>query len=290
MSTLSDHPGVDTPTVRFAVGEYYSPMYDTRELSQQKEKLWPREPRETIGLDWREPNQLALCRVFARQRYGEFPESATGDPVEYFVENGQYPPLDAWVLEAVMRYYRPRRMIEIGCGFSTLVSAWVNREHFDSKMSLTCIEPYPRQFLTDGTVAGIDGLRIEKIQDTPLDLFELLERDDVLFVDTSHTVKTGGDVTWIFEEILPRLAPGVIVHIHDFFLPLEYPEPWVLEGWGWNEMYLVRSFLTFNEAFEIVWGTVYMLVNHLADVLSAFPNYQRYQAMGGASLWIRRRT
>jgi predicted O-methyltransferase YrrM len=278
----------DKPTARFDIGEYYSPMYDTRELVQQRERLWPAVPRETVGVDWREADQLAFCRnIFARQAHLTFSEDAVEDPTEYFATNGQYPPLDAWILEGLMRYCRPRRMIEVGCGFSTLVSARVNREYFDSQISLTCIEPYPRPFLSE--VNGIAGVRVEKIQDTPLALFETLEKDDILFIDTSHTVKTGGDVTWIFHEIVPRLAPGVVVHIHDFFLPGEYPEPWVLEGWGWNETYLVRSFLTFNDVFEIIWGTQYMLVNHSDDVVAAFPGFQRYLAMRGASLWIRRR-
>jgi predicted O-methyltransferase YrrM len=278
----------DKPVARFDIGEYYSSMYDTRELAQQRQRLWPLIPRETIGLNWRETAQLALCRnVFARQAHFEFPEDAVEDPAEYFVSNGQYPPLDAWVLEAIMRQAKPRRMIEVGCGFSTLVSARVNREYFDSQINLTCVEPYPRTFLSKG-IAGVTELRAEKIQDAPLTIFAALKRDDILFIDTSHTVKTGGDVTWIFHEIVPRLAPGVIVHIHDFFLPGEYPEAWVLEGWGWNETYLVRSFLTFNEAFEVIWGTQYMLVKHSADVVAAFPDFQRYLAMGGASLWIRR--
>jgi predicted O-methyltransferase YrrM len=264
-------------------------MYDTRELAKQRQRIWPTVPRETIGINWRNASQLALCRdVFSRQTHFAFPDDATEDATDYFVNNGQYPPLDAWVLEGIIRHSKPHRMIEVGCGFSTLLSARVNREYFDSRVSLTCIEPFPRPFLLEGTIAGIGEVRVEKIQDAPLALFEALKRDDILFIDTSHTVKTGGDVTWIFHEILPRLAPGVMVHIHDFFLPGEYPESWVLEGWGWNEAYLVRSFLTFNDVFEIIWGTVYMLTNHREEVLKAFPDFQRYLAMGGASLWLRR--
>ena len=264
-------------------------MYDTRELLEQRAKIWPDVPRETVGIDWREDSQVRLCReVFARQDHFKFLENAVeNDPTEYFVNNGQYPPLDAWTLEGLMRHFRPRRMIEVGCGFSTLVSARVNREFFDSEISLTCIEPYPRPFLIEG-VAGVTEVRVEKIQETPLGLFEELEENDILFIDTSHTVKTGGDVTWIFGEIVPRLASGVLVHIHDFFLPGEYPESWVLEGWGWNETYLVRSFLTFNDVFEIVLGTLYLLINRQNDVLEAFPDFRHYLAMGGASLWIRR--
>jgi hypothetical protein len=178
-------------------------------------------------------------------------------------------------------------MIEVGCGFSTLVSARVNREYLDGAVHLTCIEPYPRPFLTEG-VAGVSGLVVEKVQDVPLHLFDTLGNDDVLFIDTSHTVKTGGDVTWIFHEIIPRLAPGVLVHIHDFYLPGEYPEPWVLEGWGWNETYLVQSFLMFNDSFEILWGTLYMFIRHPEDLRRAFPGLKDYRDQGGASLWMRR--
>jgi hypothetical protein len=152
-----------------------------------------------------------------------------------------------------------------------------------------CIEPYPRQFLLDG-VAGISDLRVERIQDTPLELFEGLGEGDILFIDTSHTVKTGGDVIWIFHEVLPRLARGVYVHIHDVFLPGDYPEPWVLDGWGWNESYLVRSFLSYNSVFEVVWGSQYMLQRHPESIQRAFPEQAQYAARAGASLWIRRAT
>jgi hypothetical protein len=153
-------------------------------------------------------------------------------------------------------------------------------------MELTCVEPYPRQFLIDG-VPGVTQLRTEKIQDVPLELFAQLSAGDVLFVDTAHTVKTGGDVVWIFHEIIPRLAEGVLIHIHDFFVPGEYPEPWVMEGWGWNESYLVRSFLSFNNAFEVVWAQQYMLYNHLEELRAAFPGLARY-VPSGAALWLRR--
>jgi hypothetical protein len=154
-------------------------------------------------------------------------------------------------------------------------------------MRLTCVEPYPRDFLVAG-VDGVSDLRVEKIQETPLELFEQLSAGDVLFVDTAHTVKTGGDVTWIFGEIIPRLAPGVVVHIHDVFLPGEYPESWVMEGWGWNEVYLVRAFLSFNDQFKILWGAQYMLGTHPDEVIAAFPAIPR-QAMDGGSLWLQRR-
>lgn len=277
----------DAPVNRFPIGHFYSPMYDTRELATERERLWPSAPRDTPGIDWRADAQLELCRtVFAGQDKFEFIDEPSDDPTEYHAGNDQYPPLDAWVLSGILEHARPARMIEIGSGFSTLIAARTNRERLGGAMELTCVEPYPRQFLIDG-VPGVTQLRTEKIQDVPLELFAQLSAGDVLFVDTAHTVKTGGDVVWIFHEIIPRLAEGVLIHIHDFFVPGEYPEPWVMEGWGWNESYLVRSFLSFNNAFEVVWAQQYMLYNHLEELRAAFPGLARY-VPSGAALWLRR--
>ncbi|MDX6643657.1 MAG: hypothetical protein QOD76_1619, partial [Solirubrobacteraceae bacterium] len=111
---------------------------------------------------------------------------------------------------------------------------------------------------------------------------------DVLFIDTSHTVKTGGDVVFLFHEVLPRLASGVVVHIHDIFLPWDYPPDWVFSGRAWNEQYLVRSFLTFNSAFRILLGTGWMS-HHQPDALAAaLPDYPNSYRNGGGSLWIQR--
>ena len=103
-------------------------------------------------------------------------------------------------------------------------------------------------------VEGIDKLVQTKIQHADKSLFSALEPNDILFIDTSHVAKAGSDVNYLLFEILPILKPGVLVHIHDIFLPDEYPKKWVIEdGRNWNEQYLVRAFLQYNPAFEIVW-------------------------------------
>jgi hypothetical protein len=251
--------------------------------------IWPEQPRATPGIEWNAHEQRRLATdVFKHQDRLPFATQESSDPTEYWTGNDQYPALDAWLLEAFLRYLRPKRMVEIGSGFSSLVSARVNREFLRGSMRFTCIEPYPRNFLEAG-VPGISELRVEKVQHTPLELFEGLGRGDVLFVDTSHTVKTGGDVTWIYGEILPRLGPGVAVHIHDAFIPGDYPQEWVLEGWGWNEIYLIKAFLAFNSEFEILFGARWMLQNHPELVSEAFPNFLEHSDRGGAALWMQRR-
>jgi predicted O-methyltransferase YrrM len=276
---------------RFPLGHYYSPLPDSRELAREprRSQVWPETPRPTPGVDWNPTEQRRLATdVFARQQRLDFVAQETRDPTVYWTDNDQYPALDAWILEGILRYFRPARMIEIGSGYSSLVSARVNREFLRNTMDLVCIEPHPRDWLQAG-VPGISRLRMEEVQDTPFELFEELGDRDVLFIDTAHTVKTGGDVVWIYGEILPRLKPGVVVHIHDAFLPGDYPEEWVLEGWGWNEIYLISAFLAFNSAFEVLFGARWMLQNEPELVERAFPDFRRHRERGGASLWIRRR-
>ena len=281
-------PEYQSPPVRFALGSPYSPIYDARELASRRAQIWPQTPRPMPDIDWRDDDQLALCeRVFSAQEPMRLRREKGADPTEYWADNEHYPALDAWVLAAMLRHSRPRRVIEVGSGFSSLITARVNRDELGGAMHVTCIEPDPREFLLAG-VPGISDLRVETIQETPLELFGELAAGDVLFIDTSHTVKTGGDVTWIFHEIVPRLAVGVLVHVHDAFMPGDYPEPWVMQGWGWNEVYLVRSFLSFNSSFEVVWGTKYMLDNHNEAVRRAFPGQADHLDRGGAALWIRR--
>jgi len=281
-------PPAAGPTVRFPAGHYYSPMYDADALRERRMQIWPERPRSMPDVRWRDEAQVELCRdVFAQQTPLELARHQDADESIYWADNDQYPALDAWVLAALLRSVKPARMIEVGSGFSSLITARVNREELDGALDFTCIEPYPRGFLTKG-VPGITRLREELVQDTPLEVFDELAAGDILFIDSSHTVKTGGDVSWIFGEIVPRLAPGVYVHVHDIFLPGDYPEPWVVEGWGWNEIYLVRAFLSYNDTFEVIWGAQYMLQNHPDEVLAAFPGQREYLHRGGGALWLRR--
>src|SRR4051795_10180835 len=159
---------------RFPLGHYYSPLPDSRELAREPRRslVWPERPRPLPGIDWNEHEQRRLAdEVFARQERLRFVDSETPDPSEYWTENDQYPALDAWVLEGILRYLRPRQVIEIGSGYSSLVTARVTREFLSESTRFTCIEPYPRPFLEQG-VPGISELRIEQVQDTPAEVFE----------------------------------------------------------------------------------------------------------------------
>jgi hypothetical protein len=287
---VSNKTGTEPPLICWPLDHYYSPVPDNRELAREpaRSRIWPPVPRATPGIDWRGEDQVALlAEHFARQSEFIFPDEPTGDPRDYHAANDMFSRLDAWMLQAVLRHFRPARMIEVGCGWSSLVTARVNREHLGGALDFTCIEPYPPEFLGDG-IEGISRLIVSRVEELPVDPFLELGDGDVLFIDTSHTVKTGGDVVFLFHEVLPRLASGVVVHIHDVFLPWDYPQDWVFSGRAWNEQYLVRSFLTFNSAFRILLGSGWMS-HYRPDVLTAvLPGYPARYRDGGGSLWLQR--
>ena len=290
MSGEDPSTAVEPPLVCWPLDHYYSPIPDNRALSREpaRSRVWPPKPPETPGIDWRADEQITLVRdKFARQVPFKIPNGPTGDPGDYHAANEMFSRLDAWMLQAMLRHHRPRRMIEVGCGWSSLMTARVNREELGGALDFTCIEPYPPDFLGDG-IDGISRLIVSPVEQVPVDTFLSLGPGDFLFIDTSHTVKTGGDVVFLLQEVLPRLSPGVIVHIHDIFLPWDYPQEWVLVGRAWNEQYAVRSFLSFNSAFEILLSVAW-LSQFAPDVLEAsLPGFPQEYGDGGGSLWMRR--
>ena len=160
------------------------------------------------------------------------------------------------VAYCMIRHFQPRLIIEVGSGFSSLVAAEAIAKNSNS--ALICIEPFPQDFLRQG-FPGLQSLIEKKVEDIDLEFFSQLHSGDILFIDSSHTVKIGGDVNYLFLEVLPRLKPGVIVHIHDIFLPFEYRRDWVMDEFRfWTEQYLLQAFLTFNSEFEVLMANGYL--------------------------------
>ncbi len=270
----------------FPPGHYYSPIADLADLQQREERIWAWRP-ELPGVDMRVNQQLKLLQNIRPYLSAiDYPVDAPPEADRYYYMNGMFPVLDAEFLFGALRMFKPGRVIEVGSGFSSLVMADANRRMFNCSIDITCIEPYPRDFLVAG-VEGITRLITSRLQEVNLALFDELESGDVLFIDSSHVSKTGSDVNFLFFEVLPRLKPGVYVHFHDIFLPDEYPKPWVLtEERNWNEQYLLHGFLMFNSQWQVVWMAHYMLSRHPEVVTSVFP---RCPALGtGGSLWMQR--
>jgi predicted O-methyltransferase YrrM len=242
----------------FSPGHFYSPITDVAELDAQRATLWC-EPAQTPGIDYDDAGHERLLRdVFPPLVAGfDYPEAGGDDAslTTFHTGNSQFPTLDAKVLFAMLQHVRPRRMIEVGSGYSTLLVADVNRRFLGGSLELTCIEPYPRAFLTQ-QLPGLRKLRVEPVQQTPPGVFDLLQAGDVLFIDSSHVLKTGSDLTFLATRVLPRLASGVLVHMHDIFLPDDYPPAWVLdENRAWNEQYLLQAMLAHSSRYRVVFGS-----------------------------------
>ncbi len=215
------------------------------------------------------------------------PRQWSGRRNDLFIENGLFQGVDADVLYATVRHGRPARVVELGAGFSTLVTARAcarNRAE-GHEVRFDSYDPYAEP-PEPGEVEGLDALHAVRAEKVPLEVFTSLQAGDVLFIDSSHTVRAGGDVTHLFGEVVPLLAPGVLVHVHDVYLPYPYPREWITHTrWYWAEQDLLRAFLAFNDRFEVTWAA-YAVHRAQPDRLArAIPNYRPQAAP--LSMWMR---
>ena len=268
----------------FPPGHFYSPTPAWDAVARDAERIF-RRTRALPGIDLREDAQVALFHELAKF-YSELPYG-TRDDVRYTFDNANFGHGDAVVLYAMLRHLRPRRVVEIGSGYSSAVILDTNELFLDGAAECTFVDPAPellQSLLHPGDRAHILGRRV---QDVPLETFTALEANDVLFVDSSHVLKTGSDVNYILFEILPRLRSGVVVHFHDVFHPFEYPRSWVCDlGLAWNEVHAVHAFLLYNSAFEIAFFNDYLGYAHEELFRAAMPVFLTNP---GGSLWIVRR-
>jgi hypothetical protein len=233
---------------------------------------------ELAGLDFDLDGQLRWLRTeLAQLLAATTPANAPGA--------ASYPVVDATILWCLLRRLRPRHVVELGSGASTRVTAAALAENArdGAPAELDVYDPYPGPGLPPAT-----GLHRVRAQDVPRDAFARLGAGDVLFVDTTHTVKLGSDVNFVVLEVLPRLAPGVIVHFHDIFLPYEYPRGWAEDyGLYWTEQYLLQAFLSLNPHYEVLVALAAVGRDRRAELDALLPAHAR-GGQGGA-FWIRRR-
>ncbi|MEA2178665.1 MAG: hypothetical protein QOG77_1962 [Solirubrobacteraceae bacterium] len=216
------------------------------------------------------------------------PSMAAFRPDRYERDNPSFGMLDAKVLYAVVRDAKPKRVVELGSGHSTLVTTQAARENAADghPCQVDAYDPYPAVVTDD--LPGLHALHRTPAQEVPFAIFETLEAGDVLFVDTTHTVKLGSDVNHIVLEVLPRLKPGVIVHVHDIFLPYEYPRFWPEKfGFHWAEQYLLHAFLAMNSSYEVLLSVPTLRRDRPGDVERVAPDAMHE---AGSSFWMRRAT
>lgn len=279
---------MSSPFLRMVpAGHFYSPIPDMRDVLGRGDVVFRRDVSSCPGVDMREREQLELVDSLSLY-YGElpFPESPDGS-TRYYFENQFFCHGDAIVLYAMMRHFGPRRVIEVGSGFSSAVMLDTNERFLDKAARFTFIEPYTERLLSLITQDDRESCEIldSPVQDVDTAVFETLGSGDILFIDSSHVVKAGSDVPHLLFNVLPKLRAGVIVHFHDVFWPFEYPKEWLMAGTAWNEAYFIRAFLQFNDKFEVLLFNSYIAERHRELLRDRMPLALNNP---GASLWLRR--
>ncbi|WP_051450681.1 class I SAM-dependent methyltransferase [Actinospica robiniae] len=273
-----------------APGHFYSPMpggADTdRAVRRREEELEAAAQAGLPGIDLNAQGQRILFKELAAT-FADVPTTAA-EGWRYRPENNMYGLGDAAVYHGMLRRFPPSRIVEVGSGFSSAVALdTADRFLSDADLKFTFIEPYPDRLLA--LLGDRDRERCtlirKPVQDAGTEVFEELEAGDLLFIDSSHVSKAGSDVNLLFFEILPRLADGVLVHVHDIVWPFEYPERWLRQRRGWTEAYLLRAFLAFNSAFSIELFNAWLWHCEPELVREALPSAAG-QVPGG--IWLRK--
>lgn len=270
-------------------GHFYSPIVDPAALDRSTLV----EPGAGDALPGISIDDHAMSRFFDELKPlikgTRFPERKQPGR-RYFIQNDFFGAGDATILSCMIRRFLPKRIIEVGSGFSSAVILdTIGMSDALEKTECTFVEPNPERLhslLSDADRARTEIISRE-VQSVPLSRFEALSANDILFLDTTHVSKTGSDVNFEIFNILPRLNPGVIVHFHDIFDNFEYPLHWMLhENRSWNEQYILRAYLMNNASFEIVFFNHRFITKNEEWVRSCSP---RMADQPGGSLWLRKR-
>jgi Methyltransferase domain len=277
---------------------YYLPIPDD---TDRLEAFWETQSA-MVGVNTNDAMALDLMEnvlaPYLAEFRGRFPTHGPADPLgqpepRFHLINGSYMAVDSDMLYGLIRHFRPRRIVEVGIGNSTLVAiaaCAANRAAGGPETALTSIDPYPRDAFRNG-FPGITEIIVGRIQDVPLARFEELAANDILFIDSSHVLRSGNDVHFEYLEVLPRLRPGVLVHIHDVSLPRPYPKVYYDSHLYWNEQYLLQAFLAFNDRFEVLWPGNHMMLTYPERMRAAFPTIrtmrETYPSSEPTAFWMR---
>jgi predicted O-methyltransferase YrrM len=267
-------------------GHYYSPIPDVKELTKEATSLFDNAKPEAI--EFKEEKQLELFHKFIPY-YKEFPfTNTTSEKYRYSVPESFFTYTDAVILYSMIRSFEPKKIVEIGSGYSSALMLDINQYYFNQKQQLTFIDPDFRRLKKLMKSGDEDSCSLveKKVQESNPDYFLALDENDLLFIDSSHVSKTGSDLNYLIFKILPLLKKGVIIHFHDVYYPFEYPSELVLEKkLAWNEAYLLRAFLMYNPMFEIVYFNNYIYEKHIDLLKEKMPEFMKDE---GASLYIRK--
>ncbi len=246
---------------------YYEPQFDNRnpkpDFSQD---------RNLPGIDWNIPGQLKMLNSFTfSKELLDLPKEKQG-AMEFYLNNGAFESGDAEYWYQIIRTIKPKRIYEVGSGYSTLMAIKAINKSQEENPSYECehicIEPYEMPWLEE---TGVSVIR-NRVEEVKLSFFLQLQENDILFIDSSHIIRPQGDVLFEYLELLPSLNKGVIVHIHDIFSPKNYPKKWLIdEVKFWNEQYLLEAFLTHNSSWKIIGALNFLHHNYYEELKMVAP-------------------
>jgi hypothetical protein len=285
-----EEPPPSQPLTWVPPGHFYSPLVDP--TNRHVRRILNDFPSSNLAAESAlQIDDSAILDTFAQivRFSGQMPFHA--EPVSglrFHLRNPAFSFGDATAYFGILLDRRPRRVIEIGSGYSSCLLMDTNDLFFGGSIHFTMIEPYPE--VLDSLIQKSDpyweNLLISDLQDVPTEKFQELQANDILFIDSSHIGKMGSDVNDYLFRILPVLNSGVLIHIHDIPYPFEYPSQWIdKENRSWNEAYLLRAFLQYNRAFKIIYFSHYMVRRHQDLILEQLPEVMRN---GGASIWLKK--
>lgn len=267
---------------------FYQPIPNTRELGSHD---WGR-ARPLPGVDLDARRMLTLLVEMGAAHLPEFASKLrSGELHPFRIDNGFFESVDAEVLYALVRRTKPRKIIEIGCGNSSLVFDAALRansaEDPSSDCELLLVDPFPSPLLQHLQWRN-RRLLSTPVQQLPASETRSLAPGDILFIDSSHVLATGSDVEYEFRELIPSVQPGVLVHVHDVFTPRDYPKEWLMRSrLFWTEQYALELFLSFNSAFEVLWAGNFMRHAHADALDRSISSFGKGVEPG--SFWMRRR-
>ena len=249
------------------IKNYYEPQFDFDNLKSDLKKK-----RNLPGVDLNTKNQLNLLKKFEyKQELIDLNLDNKNSNINFNIDNNFFERGDAEIYYQIIRFFKPKKIVEIGSGQSTLISLEAikkNKLENNSSAKLICIEPYENDWLEN---LGIEVMR-KKIEDVDLDLCKNLEANDILFIDSSHIIRPQGDILKEFLEILPVLKPGVIIHIHDIYTPRDYPERWLKkENRFYNEQYLVEAMLDNSKRYSVLLALNFLKNDYFVELKKHCP-------------------
>ena len=281
----------------FRPGHYYSPVANIDELREREADIWAE--KALPGIDLNEDEQKEFLNYLLTNEQGFNIPWKKEPSKRYYGESPSYPYVDGSVLYAIMVKYRPKNVIEVGSGSSSGCMIDASENH-GLNTKFTLVEPFP-QYCLDKVLDNQDYGKHEIIlikdivQKVSPEKFKILQKNDILFIDSSHVSKPGSDVNYLLTQILPILNKGVIIHFHDIYYPFEYTREYLIKlKLVWNEVYSLHNFLLFNNHFKILFFSDYMKLK-LTEDSSFASNFKEAgsslfcnNSIRPKSLWIQR--